>query len=520
MKHRDCFIGYDLGTSGVKTALIDSDGRLLHSEFASYQTRSRNPGWHEQDPNEWWSAIVGTTRRTMRASKILPRDVQAISFGVQAVGTIPVDKEARALLPCMTWLDARSVDQAKRINEAMGDNLLAKDYAPKALWIKENRSDVFQKAHKIVECGGYLIAKFSGKFVMPGDVSQFAGFDGESRKWKYEPVVQAGDKLPEPAGPTEIVGETTSRAARELGLRPGIPVVAGGSDFAAAVIGSGAIKRRRAHVYLGSSAWIAVIAEKPVTMPAGAGGPGMIFPIPFLDRWIIGGETESACACLNWFQDELAKDLTDKAKRSGRTPHEMLDRMAEKVEPGSSDLLFVPWMKGERAPVKDDFARGAFMGLTLAHRREHLVRAVMEGVACNVRWILDQIEAFDLGFRVESLRGIGGGFKSKIWTQIFADVMGMRMQAVKWPRHAGAIGAALFAATGLGVYKNLDDLDGLLPIAFEGAPVQERRHAYERLATNFKNTYPSEISEIYHEWGARLAQGEPARRGADPSQAQ
>jgi len=509
MKRHNCFIGYDLGTSGVKTALIDSDGRLLHSEFASYRTRSLKPGWHEQDPNEWWSAIVGTTRRTMRASKILPRDVQAISFGVQAVGTIPVDKEARALLPCMTWLDARSVDQAKRINEAMDDNLLAKDFAPKTLWIKENRPKVFQRTHKIVECGGYLIAKFSGKFTIPGDISLFVGFDSEGRQWKYEPVVQAAEKLPEPAGLTEVVGETTPKAARELGLRPGIPVVAGGSDFAAAVIGSGAIKPRHAHVYLGSSAWIAVIADKPITVGPGTGGLGMIFPVPFLDRWIIGGETESACACLNWFQEECARDLTDAAKRSRTTPHQMLDKMAEKVEPGSLDLLFVPWMKGERAPVKDDFARGAFMGLTLAHRREHLVRAVMEGVACNVRWILDQIEAFDLGFKVESVRGIGGGFKSRIWTQIFADVMGIRTQAIKWPQHAGAIGAALLAATGLGAYKSLDDLDGLLPVVYEGTPTPEYRDAYVQMVTNFKHTYPREISKIYHQWGARQTQSKP-----------
>ena len=175
--------------------------------------------------------------------------------------------------------------------------------------------------------------------------------------------------------------------------------------------------------------------------------------------------------------------------------------IAEKVQPGARNLIFIPWMKGERAPVKDDFARGAFIGLALTHRRENLVRAIMEGVALNMSWILEQIQGHNLGFEVESLRAIGGGFKSKVWTQIFADVMDKRIEALTWPDYAGAIGAALFGAVGAGVYKHFDELDGLIPEAFVAMPRSENRDLYDRLLANYKRAYPQDIAKIYHEWG-------------------
>jgi xylulokinase len=507
-----CFIGYDLGTSGVKTVLIDSKGTLIASAFAPYPSSSPKPGYHEQRPEDWWDAIVKTTRRVVRDSRIPRTKISGISFGVQVFGTIPVTKEGHALRPCMTWLDSRSTNEANRINESMGISISAKDFPAKALWIRENESDIFAKAHKIVDCDGYLIAKYTGNFVCPGEIAYGMGFDPVKKQWQFESFGITSDKLPEPVTTTTVVGEVTAAAAKQTGLRPAIPVIAGGSDFASAVVGSGAIKPGRAHVYMGSSAWIAVAtntlpsAETEVGETKGEGlvrqYESAIFSGNFLDRWIIGGESESACACLNWFKNELASDLDEKAKHTKTTPHQMLDKMAEQVQPGAGNLIFIPWMKGERAPVKDDFARGAFIGLALTHRRENLVRAIMEGVALNMAWVLEQIQVgHNLGFEVQSLRAIGGGFKSRIWTQIFADVMGRRIERVKWPDYAGAIGAALFSSLGTGVYKGLDELDGLLPSTFEATPRNQYRDMYDRLLANYKRTYTREIEKIYHEWG-------------------
>jgi xylulokinase len=162
-------------------------------------------------------------------------------------------------------------------------------------------------------------------------------------------------------------------------------------------------------------------------------------------------------------------------------------------------------MKGEKAPILDDSARGAFMGLTLNHSREHLVRSVMEGVAFNIRWVRDKMKSQNLDFDGQSLRAIGGGFNSRIWTQILADIMCKEIRVVKWPQYAGAIGAALIATLGTGVYANIDDLHELLPVSYKARPRKRYSGTYDRLLRNFKETYPSEIARIYHEWDSDLA---------------
>ncbi|MEM2961238.1 MAG: FGGY-family carbohydrate kinase, partial [Candidatus Bathyarchaeia archaeon] len=164
------------------------------------------------------------------------------------------------------------------------------------------------------------------------------------------------------------------------------------------------------------------------------------------------------------------------------------------------NLIFLPWMKGERAPITDDYARGSFIGLTLTHRREHLIRAIMEGVAYNLQWIMDQIE-HESRVRVSSLRAIGGGFQSKIWAQIISDIMRKKIEVVKWPQQAGAIGAALIAALGVGVFKKFDDLDRLSPVIFTATPKKEHRRTYTRMSSDYRRIYTEEMAAMYRRWG-------------------
>lgn len=185
---------------------------------------------------------------------------------------------------------------------------------------------------------------------------------------------------------------------------------------------------------------------------------------------------------------------------SERQRYAQLDRLAAQAPPGSGNLIFTPWMKGEKAPIRDDSARGAFMGLTLNHGREHLVRAVMEGVAFNIGWVRDQMKNQHVPITRRPLRTIGGGFNSRLWTQILADVLAQEIEVVKWPQYAGAIGAALIAALGTGFYTNLDNLDRLLPISFRRRPRKQFSRIYGQLLRNFKESYPKELAKIYHEW--------------------
>jgi len=488
--------GYDIGTSGTKTAMIDLDGNLVYSAFDAYKSYSPKPTWHEQNPGDWWRVITETTREALKTSKVSPNEVLGICFAVQGLGMVPVDRNVNPLRPLMTWLDARSESQAKRINEKTGLNLSAKDPPAKVLWLKENEPDMFQETYKILDVSGYLIAKSIGSFTCSPGSGQWYGYSEEKGWTLSEELGVPIEKLPKPATkPQEIVGGLTDKAAKGMGLRKDTPVMAGGSDFLGAVVGSGAILPGHAHMYLGTSAWIGVMLDKPIFDSEGR-------PHVFreLDGWIAGAEAESACACLDWFKDELAKDVVEEAKRLNVSPYDLLNQMAEKVEPGSGKLIFTPWMKGERAPVMDDCARGAFIGLTTNHRREHLLRAVLEGNAYNMAWIMEQIEGHNLGFKIESLRTIGGGTRSKIWMQIFADVMGKNIQVVKWPLYSGAIGIALVVAVGLGVYRRFRDLDSRLPIIFEAKPREEQCKLYQPLYTNFKESYAGLVG-IFRGWG-------------------
>ena len=489
-------IAYDIGTSGTKAVITDLKGNMISSATERYKLIHIEPLWAEQDPDEWWKAVILTTKKVIETSKISPENILGVSFSAQMLGTLPVNKKGKPLRPCMTWLDLRSERQAKWIKENVGLDVSAKDPIAKILWLKENKPDTFNQAYKILDCKDYIVYKFTENFVTDLTCAQAIAFDVEKREWSKElcsildiPI----DKFPKVVKSTETVGEITSQAAKETGLKRGTPVICGAGDFPCAVVGSGAIKYGRAHLYVGSSGWVALSVKEKYVDPK-----GRFFTMLGVDptKWVLGFETENASSCIEWFKDNFARDLLEEANKSGEDPYTLIDGMAEKVEAGSKNLIFTPWMWGERAPIRDDYARGAFIGLSFTHTKAHLIRAIMEGVAYNIRWILELIEQLT-GLKINSLRSIGGGMKSKVWAQIFADITGKNIQVVKWPQHAGAIGAALTAAVGLNVYKKVEDLDALLPVMFEVKPREKYYKVYNPIYNNFKEAY-SKLSGIYH----------------------
>ena len=487
-----CFVGYDVGTSGVKAVLIDSRGHLISSCFQAYPSYSPIPGAHEQEPRDWWKSVATATRQIMKNSQASSTQVAGISCGVQGLGFIPVDAHNEPLNRCMTWLDSRSIKEVSKISEETGYRLSAKDVPAKCLWLRKHKPRVFQRAYKFVDCGAYLLSKLTGNFAWPIENALWFGYDEKKKEWPFERYGLSQDRVPTPIAATGVVGMTTVSAGKDLKLHEGIPVIAGGSDVTAAVTGSGALKSGSAHVYLGSSSWFCITSSKRTPTGDTDIPSGGLFAINPFGRWFFAGESESACSCLDWLADQL--------RPAKGNVYPELDRLAAKAEPGSGNLIFLPWMKGERAPIQDDSARGAFMGITLNHGREHLVRSVMEGVAFNIQWVRDRMKSQHLDFERQFLRAIGGGFNSRIWTQILADIMNKEIHVVRWPQYAGAIGAALIATLGTGVYGDLDDLDGLLPVWYKTRPRKRFLITYDRLLKNFKEAYPTEIARIYHEW--------------------
>ncbi|MFQ6088282.1 MAG: FGGY-family carbohydrate kinase [Candidatus Methanofastidiosia archaeon] len=501
-------LAYDLGTGGCKTILADLHGRILSSTFEEYQVLYPKKGFAEQDPNIWWKSILISTQKVMKG--IPKEEILGISFSSQMIGTLPLDRDGKPLRNCMIWLDTRSGKQARWIIEHFGPGRLLKitggipserDFISKVLWLKEKEKRIFEKTHKFSDCKDYLIFRCTGEFVTDLSCASVTGFfNTEKKVWSDELCEIVGitqDELSRVLKSTDVVGELNSKASRELGLERKTLVICGGGDVATAALGAGALKIGDAHLNLGTSAWVGVNVEERILDPM-CGIGSMCSAIP--ESFILIGEMESAGACLRWLRDELGDSEKLKAEKEEKNVFEVFDEIADSVEPGSKDLIFTPWMWGERAPLVDEYVRGGFFNLSLEHKKCHMIRSVLEGVSYHLRWIAETLEELDL--KIEELNVVGGGAKSDIWLQILSDVT---LKDIKKPKRAGdacAMGALMIALVGLDIYENFDSLKDLIVMEKKFKPQSENKTKYERLYENFKKIYEM-LSEVHEKLNKR-----------------
>lgn len=496
-------IAYDVGTNGTKAILTDLKN-IIGSAFEGYGVDYPKPAWAEQHPCTWWNALVRTTREILKKTKTSPNDIVGVSISAQMINTLPVDKDGNPLRPCMSWLDIRSVREAEWIKKNIRADQVCKitGFSPqpiscmaKILWLKRNEPEVFDKAYKIIDCKDYIDYKLTGKFVTDFScASQVSLFDITKKEWSQNLCEQIGlplDKLPEPYPSTHIIGEMTNEAAKETGLKKGTPVVAGGGDVTCAAVGAGAVRDGDSHLCLGTSAWVGVTTETPI-IDAKNRALCMCSNVP--NKWLVMTSLHTAGECLRWFKDELGKSETDEAKKSGISPYTILDCKAEEAEPGSMNLIFLPYMYGVNSPIQDPYARGGFVGLTTRHKKAHLIRSILEGVAYHIRWIIDTAEDVT-GSEIKTLNILGGGTLSKTWVQILSDISDRYMLPIEWSIDAGAMGAAYTGAVGLKVC-DFEDIGKLVPKKDEVMPRKENTQKYNRLYEIFRRIYSS-LKDIY-----------------------
>jgi xylulokinase len=501
-------IAHDTGTGGDKAVLTDLRGRIIHSEYQEYGRVYPNPDWVEQDPEELWQAVAKTTRDVLAHSGVEPGEILGLGISAQMFNLLPVDEHGQPLTQMLSWLDVRSVKQADEILtgdtpaflfQHTGNIPTAKDIIPKILWIKEERTELWQRTYKLLDCKEYIIYKLTGKIAIDWHgASVYFLFDPHRKAWSQAACDRLGipiSMLPDAYPCTEVIGEVTLEAAKLTSLLPGTPVVICAGDVAVAQTGSGANADGKAHLCVGTATWIGVSSSQFHNDP-----DKPFWALNHIDpkKWIIAGEMETGGGALMWFRETLCQLESQQAKERGISTYELLSEMADSVEPGSDKLLFAPWLSGERAPVLDHYARGAWIGISLSHTKAHFARAVMEGVAYHLRWICEALERQGLG--VEVLNAIGGGSTSPVWTQIISDVTGRQLKVVKHPLEAGAMGAALTVAVGLGVYPSVEAIDDLIQISRTVTPdsryqgryndlYQEYRTVYQSLAPVFRNLH-------------------------------
>lgn len=517
-------IVHDMGTSSDKAAMVTVHGRLVAEVKKEYPIFHPAPGFAEQNPEDLWDAICSTTRELVKITKTGPDDIAGITMASQSQCILPVDKEGVPLRPMISWLDGRSADIMRtkvwKKPKIQGYNpflLLrylkitggapghtGKDQIGKLLWLKENEPEIFNNTYKFLDAKDYITFKLTGNMVTSIDLA-YIWWMLDSRKkdykWHDKLCKLAGitpEQLSEIRESSAVIGEITEAAAKTTGLKPGIPVVNGASDLAASAIGSGALGNEEFHICVGTSGWVAGHAEKrKIDLAHYAGCMGSGYPYKY---YLAMAHQETSGVCLEWLKNNVLYHKQQIVNEANvHEVYQVLDQLAEQAGPGAGGLMFTPWMYGERCPLNDDHIRGGLFNVSLDHSREHIIRAVFEGIAFNTRWALETLEK--LYKKQDELPMIGGGAKSDIWCQIMADITNRKIKRVANPQQSAGTGAALLASLGLGYIKSFDDIPRYIKYDKTFSPNPENREMYDRLFKEFKNIYKQNKS-----WYKRINQ--------------
>jgi xylulokinase len=455
-------IGVDIGTSGTKSLLIDPDGNILAEASSSYDLAMPKPMWTEQDPDDWWNAVVKTVRAVVKQSKVSKSDIKCIGLSGQMHGSVFLDKNDKVIRPALLWNDQRTANECEEITRLAGgrDQLirmvanpaLTGFTAPKILWLRNNEPKRFEKLRKVLLPKDEIRRRLTGEYAT--DVSDASGMlllDVRNRCWSTELLGKLQldpSLLANVYESADVTGTLHAEAAEKLGLTTDCMVVGGAGDCAAGAIGNGIVQKGIMTASLGTSGVMFVHSDQP---QIDAKGRLHTFCHAVKGKWHMMGVTLSAAGSLQWFVENVCKELST---RRGTDAYQTVNAEASAVPAGSEGLLFAPYLAGERTPHADPHARACFVGLTSKHERGHMARAVMEGVAMSLRESLEIIQ--ELGVPIREMRLSGGGAKSAVWRQIFADVMDQPACTIN-AEQGPAFGVALLAAVGTGQFSTIEE---------------------------------------------------------------
>lgn len=490
-------IGVDIGTSGTKSLLIDPDGNILAESSATYAVSMPKPLWTEQDPEDWWNATVKTIRAVVKQARVKPDSVKAIGLSGQMHGSVFLDKAGKVLRPALLWNDQRTAEECDEITRLAGGRkqlirmvanpALTGFTAPKILWLRNKEPKRFERLRHVLLPKDEIRRRLTGEIAT--DVSDASGMlllDVRKRKWSTELLGKLGldpTLLGEVYESEQVTGSLTSEVAQKLGLTTDCKVVAGAGDCAAGAVGNGIVRKGVLMASLGTSGVMFVHSDEPQIDEQGR---LHTFCHAVHGKWHMMGVTLSAAGSLQWFVEQLCTEL---ATRRGSDPYQTINAEAMAIKPGCDGLLFAPYLAGERTPHADSKARACFVGMTNAHQRGHMARAVMEGVAMSLRESLEIIK--ELGVPVREMRLGGGGAKSNLWKQIFADVMDQSACTIN-AEQGPAYGVALLASVGIGQYKNIEEAcKATIEVVKKTPPKKATVKTYNQLFPVYQSLYSS-----------------------------
>lgn len=499
-------LAYDLGTGGIKASLYSGDGISRQTYFAAYPTFYPAPGWHEQRPNDWWDGVCTATRALLRDSGVDAREVCAVAASGHSLVAIPLDTAYRPLQEYVPiWSDTRATAQAGAFFKtvpyeawyrATGNGDPPETYSIfKLMWLRENVPEVWDRVCAVAGSKDYINLCLTG--VWATDYSYASGIGAfDLAQWDYrsdflEAANLSRSLFAQPVESHTMIGGVTPEAARQCGLIPGTPVACGGVDNTMMALGAQGMGDGRAYVSLGSSAWLAATARRPVLDPVSR---PFVFDFAQKGYYTSGVSIFAAGSAYRWARDVLCRDLPD-----GTSALAVMDEEASAVPPGAGGVLFNPTLAGASPQEPGTALQGGFFGLTLDTARPVLLRAVLEGVALSMRQSCLEVlrKYIDLD---GPLLITGGGTKSALWMQIFADVFDMETIQSDIGQEAASLGAAASAARGVGLIADYETCGWFRIQGRRYLPRPETRAAYAVLRERF-SVWTRGLAELH----ARMA---------------
>ena len=457
-------LGIDVGTGGTRAVIIDERGRLIASATREHEPFAcAMPGWAEQSPDDWWRAAKLAIRAALANANLRGDEIGGVGFSGQMHGAVMLDAAGSVVRPALIWCDVRTQAQCDRLNAEIGtDRIIELTCNPalpnftltKLMWVREHEPANWARVRSIMLPKDYVRFRLTGERAT--DVADASGtlmLDVARRAWSSE-LLPAAEidraSLPSLFESPEVCAKISASGAEATGLAAGTSVVAGAGDQAAGAVGMGIVSAGTVSATIGTSGVVFAATDRPALDPRGR---LHAFCHAMPGRWHVMGVTQAAGLSLRWFRDQLARDTRTRT----RDPYDALMEEATAVPPGCDGLFWAPYLMGERTPHLDADARGALVGLSAAHTRAHVVRAVLEGVAFSLK---DTFTIFEeLNVPVRKIRLGGGGARSALWRQIQADVYGREVEVLAAEQGA-AFGAGILAGVGAGVWNSIDEACG------------------------------------------------------------
>ncbi len=495
-------LGLDIGTTGCKATVIEPDGTVQGEAYRDYPLISPGQGWQEVDPGQVWNAVVAVIRQCLLNSKASP--VSAVSASSFGEAVTPIDRDGNVLNNSIIYIDPRGIEEARFLGDKIGfDRMTAITGAPvhsmysigKIMWLKRNRSDVFEKTWKFLLFADFILFKLGAKAHTDYSLAaRTMAFDVVNKKWSSEILACAGvdeDKFAEPVQAGTIVGEVSEKAASETGLPKGAVLVAGGHDQPCAALGAGVIHGNIAVDGMGTTECITPAFNKPFISSEMAANNLVCVPHVKRDMYVTYAFCFTSGGLLKWYKDQFGGEEQRQAEKDGKNVYDVI---IDNSSSNPTDIFVLPHFAGAATPYMDTHAIGAIVGLQMNTTRAQFARALLEGMTYEMMINMERLN--QSGLEVSELRAVGGLAKSEKLLQLKADMMGKKFVSLH-VSEAGTLGAAILAGTASGIYSSLEQaVSTLVRVKKEYYPEPAIHSIYQEKFECYKKIYPA-IKSIY-----------------------